>query len=92
MVLAYLGRAVGYAELLRLLRISPFGAPAANIRLLTSLNLDVVYSKTDLAGLETMLQQGHPVIVFMRTGELPAGRTAPAMPCWLSATMKASCT
>jgi len=71
MMLAYLNRAMDYAELLSLLRIKPHGAPAGNIRLLASLNLNVVYSKTDMVGLEAMLQQGHPVIVFVRTGELP---------------------
>jgi ABC-type bacteriocin/lantibiotic exporter with double-glycine peptidase domain len=71
MVLAYLDRAMDYAELLSLLKIRPHGAPAGNIRLLASLNLNVVYSKTDMVGLEAMLQQGHPVIVFVRTGELP---------------------
>ena len=71
MVLAYRDREMDYAELLSLLKIRPHGAPAGNIRLLASLNLNVVYSKTDMAGLEAMLQQGHPVIVFMRTGELP---------------------
>jgi ABC-type bacteriocin/lantibiotic exporter with double-glycine peptidase domain len=71
MVLGYLGRAIEYAQLLRLLDIKPYGAPAGNIRLLANLSLTVVYSQTDMAGLETMLQQGHPVIVFVRTGELP---------------------
>ena len=71
MVLTHLDRAMDYAGLLSLLRIRPYGAPAGNIRLLASLNLNVVYSKTDMAGLEAMLQQGHPVIVFVRTGELP---------------------
>ena len=54
-----------------MLQIKPHGAPAGNIRLLADLDLTVVYSKTDLAGLEAMLQRGHPVIVFVRTGELP---------------------
>lgn len=71
MVLAFLRRTVDYTRLLRLLRIRPHGAPAGNVRLLASLDLTVVYSKTDMAGLEAMLQQGHPVIVFVRTGELP---------------------
>jgi ABC-type bacteriocin/lantibiotic exporter with double-glycine peptidase domain len=71
MVLAYLDRVMDYAELLSLLKIKPHGAPAGNIRLLAKLNLNVVYSKTDMAGLEAMLQQGQPVIVFVRTGELP---------------------
>lgn len=71
MTLAYLGRAIDYGQLLRLLNIKPHGAPAGNIRLLTNLGLSVVYSQTDLAGLEARLQQGQPVIVFVRTGELP---------------------
>ena len=71
MVLAYLDRVMDYAALLSLLKIRPHGAPAGNIRRLASLNLNVVYSKTDMVGLEAMLQQGHPVIVFVRTGELP---------------------
>ncbi len=71
MVLAYLDRVMDYAALLSLLKIRPHGAPAGNIRLLASLNLNVVYSKTDMVGLEAMLQQGHPAIVFVRTGELP---------------------
>jgi ABC-type bacteriocin/lantibiotic exporter with double-glycine peptidase domain len=71
MVLAHLGRAIDYAHLLKLLNIKPYGAPAGNIRQLADLSLKVVYSKTDMAGLEVMLQQGQPVIVFVRTGELP---------------------
>ncbi len=71
MVLAHLGREIDYTQLLRLLKVQPYGAPAGNIRLLESLDLTVTYSKTDMAGLRTMLQQGHPVIVFVRTGELP---------------------
>jgi hypothetical protein len=71
MVLAYLERAVDYSRLLSLLKIKPYGAPASNVWLLETLGLTVVYSKTDLAGLEAMLEAGHPVIVFVRTGELP---------------------
>jgi hypothetical protein len=71
MALAHLGHAIDYPQLLKLLKIKPYGAPAGNIRLLEDLGLTVVYSKTDLVGLEAMLQEGHPVIVFVRTGELP---------------------
>lgn len=59
------------AGLLELLRIQPYGAPASNIRLLEKLGLTVAYSETDLAGLEGMLEEGHPVIIFVRTGDLP---------------------
>jgi ABC-type bacteriocin/lantibiotic exporter with double-glycine peptidase domain len=71
MVLAHIGRAVDYADLLRLLKIKPHGAPAGNICLLASPNLNVVYSKTGVVGLEAMLRQGQPVIVFVRSGGLP---------------------
>lgn len=71
MVLAHLGQRIDYSQLLQLLNIQPHGAPAGNICLLTSLNLNVIYSQTDLVGLEVLLQQGQSVIVFVRTGELP---------------------
>ncbi len=71
MVLDYLNHPVEYDKLLQLLRIKPFGAPAGNVRLLAQLNLSVTYRVTDLAGLESTLAQGNPVIVFVRTGELP---------------------
>ncbi len=71
MVLTHLGRGIDYTRLLRLLKVKSYGAPAGNIRLLESLDLAVTYSKTDMAGLQAMLQQGYPVIVFVRTGDLP---------------------
>ena len=69
--MAHLGRTIDYAQLFKLLRIKPYGAPAGNIRLLADLNLAVVYSQTDLTGLRAMLQHGWPVIIFVRTDELP---------------------
>ena len=71
MLLDSLDRHIEYAELLRLLRIRAYGAPASNVRLLSTLGFDVTYSATDLAGLEAMLHKGHCVILFVRTGELP---------------------
>jgi ABC-type bacteriocin/lantibiotic exporter with double-glycine peptidase domain len=71
MVLNYLNSSIDYTELQRLLKIKPYGAPASNIRLLVQLNLSVTYSVTDMTGIESMLEQGHPVIVFVRTSELP---------------------
>jgi ABC-type bacteriocin/lantibiotic exporter with double-glycine peptidase domain len=70
-VLAHLGRQIEYASLLSLLDIKPYGAPAGNIRRLSSMGLTVEYSKTDMVGLEALLQQGCPVITFVHTGELP---------------------
>ncbi len=71
MVLNHLNRPIDYAQLLDLLKIKSFGAPAGNIRLLTRHDLSVTYSVTDMAGLEGLIKQGHAVIVFVRTGELP---------------------
>ena len=71
MVLTYLNRPIAYTSLLKLLKIKSFGAPASNIRLLEQMKLTVTYLVTDMAGLESMLAQGQPVIVFVRTSELP---------------------
>lgn len=71
MILSSLDRHLEYAELLRFLRIRAYGAPASNVRLLSTLGFDVTYSVTDLAGLEVLLRQGHNIILFVRTSELP---------------------
>lgn len=71
MALAHLGHAIDYARLLKLLKVQSYGAPAGNIRFLADLSLAVVYSQTDMVGLTAMLQDGWPVIVFVRTNELP---------------------
>ena len=71
MMLDYLGLNVPYANLLELLRIKSFGAPASNIRLLEQLSLTVTYRVTNMTELENLLVSGQPVIVFVRTGELP---------------------
>lgn len=66
MVLKHLGLTLSYSDLLELLKIRSYGAPAGNIRLITQLGLSV----TDLPGLIQLLEQGSPVIVFLRTGDL----------------------
>lgn len=71
MVLAYLNVSVDYSQLLLLLKIKPFGAPARNIKSLEQLNLKTSYQYTDMVGLEELLNQGQPLIVFVRTNELP---------------------
>ncbi len=71
MVLEYIGRGLDYANLLRLLKIRDFGAPASNIRLVEQLGLSVTYSVTNMDGLIRMVDSGTPVIVFVRTGNLP---------------------
>jgi uncharacterized protein YvpB len=71
MILQFIGREVDYFQLLQLLRIKSYGAPASNIRLLTQLGLTVDYSVSDVEGLFRLLIGGQPVIVFLRTGDLP---------------------
>jgi hypothetical protein len=71
MILQFIGRGVDYFQLLQLLRIKTSGAPAGNIRLLTQLGLIVDYSVSDVEGLFRLLIGGQPVIVFLRTGDLP---------------------
>ena len=71
MVLEFIGHGTDYSRLLQLLRIRNFGAPAGNIRSIAQLGLSVTYSVTDIDGLLQMLDSGMPVIVFLRTGDLP---------------------
>ena len=71
MTLDFLGLPLPYADLINLLRVKSFGAPASNIRLLEQLSLTVSYQVTNMAGLEALLASGQPVIVFVRTGDLP---------------------
>ena len=71
MGLDYLDVEIPYSRLLQLLRVKSFGAPASNIRLLEQLSLTASYRVTNMAGLEGLLASGQPVIVFVRTGELP---------------------
>ena len=71
MVLQGLNRPIPYPQLLTLLKIKSFGAPSRNILFLTSLNLNVTHLTTDMMGLFQYLERGIPVIVFVRTSELP---------------------
>ena len=71
MVLNFVGRPAEYSQLLSLLKIKNYGAPAGNIRNLAQLELSVTYSITDVEGLIRLLQSGVPAIIFLRTGDLP---------------------
>lgn len=71
MALNYVGRPVDYSQLLSLLNIKSFGAPAGNIRNLKQIGLSVTYSVTDVDGLIRLLQDGVCAIIFLRTGDLP---------------------
>ena len=47
MVLDHLGLTLRYPDLLELLKVRSFGAPAINIRLVAQLGLNVTYSVTE---------------------------------------------
>ncbi len=71
MVMNFIGRSIEYPQLLTLLDIQSYGAPAGNIRRLAQLELSVTYSVTDINGLLALLSNQIGVIVFLRTGDLP---------------------
>ena len=71
MVLDYLGRPADYTELVHLLGIGPFGTPAGRVRRLVQWGIAVEHQEGEPAGLEALLNDGHPVIVLVRTRELP---------------------
>ena len=71
MILTYLAIPVRHKRLLKLLRVkSGVGAPAANIRHLEQLNLEVIYQQGSFDELYDHLRQGRPCIAFIKTGEL----------------------
>jgi ABC-type bacteriocin/lantibiotic exporter with double-glycine peptidase domain len=71
MVLAYIGHPVAYDDLLRLLEIGPFGTPAHRIVRLVRWGVDVEYDEGTLEKLQTFLDNNQPVIVLVRTRQLP---------------------
>jgi hypothetical protein len=71
MVLDYTGHPVAYDDLLRLLEIGPFGTPARRITELARWGVDVEYDEGTLEKLQTFLDNDQPVIVLVRTRELP---------------------
>lgn len=71
MVLQYLQRPLPYSQIRQLLKIRAYGAPAGNVRYLTQLGFAVVFSQIDMPGLEDWIEQGQPVMTFVRTGDLP---------------------
>lgn len=71
MVLSFLGHQQAYSTLLTRLDIRSFGAPATNIQRLDNAQHRVIYSQTDMEGLRSYLNADVPVIVFVRTQELP---------------------
>jgi ABC-type bacteriocin/lantibiotic exporter with double-glycine peptidase domain len=71
MVLDYIGHPIDYTDLLRVLEIGSLGTPAGRIVRLASLGIPVEYGEGTLARLETLVGQDRPVIVLVRTRELP---------------------
>jgi len=71
MVLDYLGHPVDYDRLLNLLDVGPSGTPAGRVRRLTRWGIAVEYGEGELTGLEALIDAGQPVIVSVRTRELP---------------------
>lgn len=71
MVLDYIGRPVAYADLLHLLEIGPLGTPARRVTQLARWGVDVEYDEGTLGRLKAFLDNDQPVIVLMRTRELP---------------------
>lgn len=71
MVLEHLGRPMAYADLLRLLSTKPHGTIARNILRLTRLGFTVIYREGAVAELRAWLDRRQPIIVLVKTGELP---------------------
>lgn len=73
MLLAYVGFRIEYQRLLRLLEISEIGAPHSRIQRLLAIHKDVtlIYKQGTLDELLHFLEDGHPVIIFVDTAELP---------------------
>ncbi len=71
MLLTYLEIPITYDQLLQILRIEWFGAPASHIRYLEKLGVVVTYKQGDLVELHQQLWQDRPCIAFVQTGELP---------------------
>ncbi len=72
MVLNYLNAPTNYQRLLRTLRVNEqAGTPFPNIQRLERLGVTVVFRQGSLAQLYKFLQNGWPVIVPVKTRELP---------------------
>jgi len=71
MAAAYLHRTLSQAEVVRWLGVRGGGAPASRIRRLIEHGFDVTYSTGSLSDLRAWLAHNVPVILFVRTNELP---------------------
>ena len=74
-----------YPQLLAVLDVTPWGTPHRNFRLLAEHmpHIQVTYRQGSLADLFQAIDQGHPVVVFVWTGNSLIGRSRQVMQ-WLS--------
>ena len=71
MVLAYLNVQIKYQQLLRLLKVKPYGTPGQNLKYLSSLGLQIAYREGSLEQIKNHLQNDVPCITLVRTADLP---------------------
>jgi uncharacterized protein YvpB len=71
MLLDFAGHTVDYQALLDLLNTGPLGTPAYRIQRLASWGMSVEYGEGSLERLRALIDSGQPVIVLVRTKELP---------------------
>jgi ABC-type bacteriocin/lantibiotic exporter with double-glycine peptidase domain len=75
MILKYYNAPVDYRRLLKVLKTDPnLGTPFPNVVNLQSLQINVIYRRGDLMQLYTFVSKGWPVLVPVRTSELPHWR------------------
>lgn len=70
MVLGYLNVEIQYQQLLKLLKMKPYGTPGQNLKYLSSLGLQIVYREGSLEQIKNYLQNGVPCITLVRTADL----------------------
>jgi ABC-type bacteriocin/lantibiotic exporter with double-glycine peptidase domain len=70
MVLTYLGQPVKYDQLLKLLKVKPFGTPGHNLKNLAILGVQVTYREGSLEEIKSHLLGGRPCIALVRTADL----------------------
>lgn len=77
MVLSYRGRPFSYKRVTKLLDVREYGAYFSNVRNLETLGVRVLLSNGGIEQLYAHLQQSLPLVVPVKTGELPYWRNNP---------------
>ena len=67
MILGYLGLEQDEASVGQILGAKKYGTPSSAIERLNDSDIEAVYQEWSAAELSSMLEAGHPVIVFVRT-------------------------